>query len=110
MRDSEHSHGSTLNLVEDCIRKVAKNMSPDRILAFRPHQRIDGKPVNCLKRLGSERIGGYGAALKVPEEGLSDFCLCLGQDLDAISGHKALSLALASFQETALTAPFRRAA
>jgi hypothetical protein len=89
---------------------MTKNMSPDRILVFGPHQRADAKPINCLKRLGSKSLGSDRAALEVPKECLSDFCLRLGQNFDCELRHRALSLALASTQETALTVPARRAA
>jgi hypothetical protein len=110
VRDSEHRRGIALNLVKDRVGKVAENISPDRILVFRPHQCIDTKPINCLKCLGSKSVGRNWAALKVPEECFSDFCLCLGQNLDSKAGHRALSLALASTQEMALTVPALRAA
>lgn len=110
VRDGEHRHGIASNLVKDRVWKVAENMSPDRILIFRPRQCIDSKSINCLKCVGSESVGRNRATLEIPEEGLSDFCLCLGQNLDFKSSHRALSLALASAQETALTVPARRAA
>lgn len=110
VRDGEHRHGIASNFVKDRVWEVAENMSPDRIFFFRPRQCIDSKPINSLKCFGSESVGRNGATLEIPEEGLSDFCLCLGQNLDLKSGHRALSLALASAQETALTAPARRAA
>jgi len=110
VRDSEHCHGIASYLVKDRVWKVAENMSSDRILVLRPHLCIDSKSINCLKCLGSKSIGCNRAALEVPEECFSDFCLCFGQNLDSKSGHRALSLALASAQETALTVPTRRAA
>lgn len=110
MRDGENCHGMAQYLVKDRVGKVTKNMTPDRILVFGPHQRVDAKPINRLKRLGSKILGRYRAALEVPKEGLSDFCLCLGQNFDFEAGHRALSRALASAQETALIVPARRAA
>ncbi len=53
VRDSEHGHGIALNLVKDRVGEVAENMPPDRILTFRPHQRINSKLINCLKCLGA---------------------------------------------------------
>ena len=108
--DSEHCHGIALNLIKDRIGEVTENMSPDRILVFGPHQRIEAKPINCLKCLGSKSAGRNRAALEVPKESLSYFCLNLGQNLDSKAGHRALSLALASAHETALTVPARSAA
>lgn len=110
VRDSEHGHSVALNLVMDRVREVAENMSPDCILVFRPHQRIYGKSINRLERFGSKSIRGDRAALEVPEEGLADFCLCVGQNLYYEVGHKALSRALASAQDSALTVPARSAA
>jgi hypothetical protein len=110
VRDSEHCHGIASNLVKDRVRKVTENVSPDCILVFGAHQRTDTKPINGPKGLGSKSIGRNWAALKVPEECLSDFCLSLGQNLDYKASHRVLSLALASVQETAFTVPARRAA
>jgi hypothetical protein len=110
VRDSEHCHGIASNLVKDRVRKVTENISPDCILVFGAHQRTDTKPINGPKGLGSKSIGRNWAALKVPEECLSDFCLSLGQNLDYKASHRVLSLALASVQETAFTVPARRAA
>lgn len=110
VRDGEHRHGTAKNLVKDRIGKVTKNMSPDCILVFGPHRRIDTKPINRLKSLGSKSLGRDRAALEIPKESLSDFCLCLGQNFDSEARHRALSLALASAQETGLTVPARRAA
>ena len=110
VRDSEHCHDIASNLVKDRVREVAENMSPDCILVFRPDQRIDSKPVNRMERLGTESIRRNGAALEVPEESLSDFCLCVRQNLYYEAGHRALSRTLASAQGPALTAPDRRAA
>ena len=107
VRDSEHRYGIASNLVKDRVGEVTKNMSPNRILVFRPHQRIGTDLINCFKCLGSKSVGCNGAALEVPKECLSYFCLSLGQNLDFKAGHKALSLALASTQETALTVPAR---
>lgn len=110
VRDSEHCHGIASNLVKDRVGKVTENISPDCILVFGAHQRIDTKPINCPKCLASKSVGRNWAALEVPEECLSDFCLGLGQNLDCKAGHRVLSLALASAQETAFTVPARRAA
>jgi len=110
VRDSEHCHDIALNRVKDRVWKVAEDMSPDRILVFWPHQWIDSKSINCLKCLGPKSIRRNRAALEVPEKGLSDFCLGLGQNLNSEADHRALSRALASAQETALTVPARRAA
>ena len=82
----------------------------DFISIFRPHQRIGRKSINYLKCLGSKRVSRNRAAREVPQEGFSDFRLCLGENLDYKAGHRALNLALASVQETALTVPARRAA
>jgi hypothetical protein len=68
VRDSEHCHGIASNLVKDRVGKVTENISSDRILVFGPHQRIDTKPINCLKCLGSKSVGRNWAPLKVPEE------------------------------------------
>ena len=73
-------------------------------------QRIDTRPINHRKCLGSKSIGRNATALDVPKEGLSDFRLCLRQNLDAKAGHRTLSRALASGQETAVIVPLRRAA
>lgn len=110
MRDSKHCHGMAQNLVKDRVGKVAKNMSPERILVFGPHQRIDTKPIDRFKRLGAKRIGCDRAALEVPQKCFSDFCLRLGQNFNCEARHRALSLALASIQETGFTSPARRAA
>ena len=110
VRDSEHCHGIASNLVKDREGKVAENMSPNRILVFGPHQRIDTKSINYLKCLGSKTVRRNRAALEVLKECLSYFRLCLGQNLDSKTGHRAFSLALASTQETALTVPARSAA
>lgn len=75
VRDSEHCHDIALNLVKDRVRKVAENMPLDRILVFRPRQRIDSKLINCLKCPGSKSVRRNRAALEVPEKGLSDFRL-----------------------------------
>ena len=63
VRDSEHCHCTAQNLVEDCVGEVTKNMSPDRILVFGPHQRIDRKSINRLKRFGSKSLGRDRAAI-----------------------------------------------
>ncbi len=110
VRDSEHSHDIALNLVKDRVWKVTENMPPDRILAFRPHHRIDSKLINRLKCLGSKSIRCNRAALEVPEEDLSDFRLRLRQNFDSEANYRAISRAFASAQETALTVPARRAA
>ncbi len=110
VRDSEHCHDAASNLVEDRVGKVTENVSPDRILVFGPHQRIDTKPINYRKCLGSKSIGRNATALDVPKERLSDFRLCLRQNLDAKAGHRTLSRALASDQDTAVIVPLRRAA
>jgi hypothetical protein len=110
VRDSEHCHCTAQNLVEDCVGEVTKNMSPDRILVFGPHQRIDRKSINRLKRFSSKSLGRDRAAIEIPKECLSDFCLCFGQNFDCEARHRALSLALASAQGAALTVPARRAA
>lgn len=110
VRDSEDCHGTAQNLVKDRVGKVTKNMSPDRILVFGPRQCVDTKPINRLKRLGSKSLDCDRAALEVSKEGISDFCLGLGQNFDCEVGHRALSRALASAQETVLTVPARRAA
>ena len=108
--NGENRYCIALNLVKDRVGKVTKNMSPNCILIFRPHQRIGTELINRFKCLGSKTIGRNRAALEVPKECLSYFCLCLGQNLDFKTGHRALSLALASVQETALTVPARSAA
>jgi len=110
VRDSEPCHGIASNLVRDRVGKVTENISPDCILVFGPHQRIDTKPINCPKCLGSKGVGRNWAARKVPKECLSDFCLGIGQNLDSKAGHRVLSRALASAQETAFTVPVRRGA
>ena len=110
VRDSEHCCGIASNFVKDRVGKVTENLSPDRVLVFRPHQCIDTEPINCLSCLGSKSVGRNWAALKVPVEGFPNFCLCLGQNLNSKAGHRALSLALASVQEVAFTVPARRAA
>lgn len=110
MRDGQYSHDGALNFIEDCIWKVAEAMPPDPILVSRPYQRIDSKLIDCLKRRYSESIRCNGAALEIPEKRCPDFCLRLGQDLDTKLSHRALSRALASAQESALTLPARRAA
>jgi len=68
VRDSEYCHGTAQNFVKDRVGKVTKNMSPDRILVFGPHQRVDTKAINRLKRLGSKSLGCDRAALEVPKE------------------------------------------
>ena len=110
VRDGEHRYGIAPNFVKDCVGEVTKNMSPNYVLVFRPHQRIGTELINCFKCLGSKSVGCNRAALKVPKECLSCFCLRLGQNLDFKADHRALSLALASAQETALTVPSRSAA
>jgi hypothetical protein len=108
--NGEHRYGIASNLVKDRVGEVTKNMSPKRILVFGPHQRTGTKLINCFKCLGSKSVGRNRAALEVPKECLPYFCLGLGQNLDFKAGHRALSRALASTQETALTVPARSAA
>jgi len=108
--DSKHCRSTAENLVKDRVGKVTKNMSPDPILVFGPHQCVGTKPINRLKRLGAKSIGRDRAAFEVPKKSLSDFCLCLGQNFDYETRPRAFSLALASIQETGLTLPALRAA
>lgn len=106
---SEHCHCIALNLVIDRVWEVTKNMSPDPILVLGPHQGIGNKSIDYLKRMVRKPSAARGL-LEVPEKCLADFCLCLGQCIDYKASQRALSLALASAQETALTVPARRAA
>lgn len=85
-------------------------MAPDRILVFWPRQGVDSKPIDRCERLRSKSTSRDVAALEIPQQGLSDFRLCLGQNLDGKPSHRALSFALASAQGTALTIPARKAA
>ena len=110
MCNCKHCHCSSINLVEDGIREVTKDVTPDLILILRPHQRVGVKAVNPFKCLGSKGIRSNGAALKVPEECLAYLCLCVRQNIDHKQAHRALSLALASAHGPALTAPDRSAA
>ena len=69
VRDRKHCHCAAQNLVEDCVGEVTKNMSPDRILVSGPHQRIDRKSINRLKRFGSKSRGRDWAPLEIPKGG-----------------------------------------
>ena len=110
MCDGEHRDGVSPDFLKDGIGKMTKNVPPDRILVFRPHQRICRKPIHSFNKLGPERVGCNGTAGEVPQECFSDLRLCLRQDPDLKRGHRALSLALASAQETGSTVPARSAA
>jgi len=110
VRDGKHRHRIALNLVEGRIRKETKYVSPDAVSVFRPQLRIRTKVIDCLKCLSSKGISRDGAALEVPLKRLTYFHLCVGQNFDVKAGHRALSLALDSAQETAFTVPARIAA
>ena len=89
---------------------MTKNVAPNCVLIFRPHQRIGTELINCFKRFGSKSVGRDGTTRKVPKECFSDFRLCLGKYPDFKAGHRALNLALASAQEMGVTVPARSAA
>ena len=96
--------------VEERFVSRLRDFHINRILVFGPHQRVDRKSINRLKRFGSKSLGRDRAAIGIPKERLSDFCLCFGQNLDTETRHRTLSRALASAQEAAFTVPARRAA
>ena len=105
MRNGEDSHLRTDQLIVDRVRKPRQEVPAQAVLVGCP--RVGGlfQTIETVEDLCSEGICRDRAAFEVPKESLSYFCLCFGQNFDFKPGYRALSLALASTQETASTVP-----
>ena len=66
VRNGKNRHGLAIDLVENLVRKVTKEVLPDAVFIGGPDRRIGLKQVDRFKRLGAVSICCNGAALEVP--------------------------------------------
>ena len=60
VRNGKNCHGLAIDLVENLVRKVTKEVSPDAVFIGGPDRRIGLKQVDRFKRLGAVSICCHG--------------------------------------------------
>ena len=109
VRYCDDRHGSSDQIVEDCVRMVVQNAMAKTEFVFWPGISIGFEGIDCVKHLCPEAVTRIRTSVKVPKECLAKLGLSGRQDLNSEEAHKADMRARAAAQGLALLAPDRYA-